>query len=156
MDTAKHLTRAIVRRVEGDTALVEATDTGCGRCHEPGGCGGLHAGKILCASPRLYRSANPIGARAGDVVHVAVTEGTVRRAANLAYGIPLVLMVALGGLGDWLLNEVVGQWGAVLGAGVGLLSGWRWMARKSVAGGEGKPHLPEIVECEIPSAEEAK
>lgn len=154
--TSKHLTRAIVRQVDGNLALVEATQSGCGRCHEPGGCGGLHAGTILCASPRLFQATNPIGAAPGTIVQVAVTEGSVRHAANVAYVIPLLFAVALGGLGNWLLADYLGQWGGVLGAAAGLLIAWRRMAKKPVSGPAGKPTLPEIVECEIASAEEAK
>lgn len=137
-------------------ALVEATETGCGRCHEPGGCGGLHAGKILCAAPRLFRARNPIDARSGDIVHVAVDRGSVRQAANLAYVAPLVLMVTLGGLADWWLAERIGQWGALFGAVTGLLAGWRLMSRGGFPGTRGKPELPEIVECETASAEKTK
>lgn len=155
-ETAKHLTRAIVRRVDGDIALVETTQSGCGRCHEPGGCGGLHAGRIVCASPRLFQAVNPIGAAPGSVVQVAVSEGAVRRAANTAYAIPLLLAVGGGGLGSWLLADSLGQWGGVLGTAVGLLLAWRRMARRTNPAQADKPSLPEIVECEIASAEEAK
>lgn len=151
-----HLTRAIVRKVDGDIALVEATQSGCGRCEEPGGCGGLHAGKILCASPRLFQASNRIGALPGSIVQVAVHEGSVRRAANIAYVVPLLLAVGLGGVGNWLLADSLGQWGGVLGAAIGLLIAWRWMAARSSPGPAGKPELPEIVECETASAEEAK
>lgn len=155
-ETSRHLTRAIVRQVEGDIALVEATQSGCGRCHEPGGCGGLHAGKILCASPRLFQATNPIGAAPGAVVQVAVTEGSVRHAANAAYVVPLLLAIVLGGISDWLLSGALGQWAGLLGAMAGLLLGWRRLAKRSISGPTGKPSLPEIVECEIASAEEAK
>lgn len=137
-------------------ALVEATQSGCGRCHEPGGCGGLHAGKIVCASPRLFQAVNRIGAAPGAVVQVAVSEGSIRRAANAAYVVPLLLAVSLGGAGNWLLSDALGQWGAVLGAAAGLLIAWRRMAAAPAPDPAAKPALPEIVECEIPSEEEAK
>lgn len=145
-----------MRQVDGDIALVEATQSGCGRCDEPGGCGGLHAGKILCASPRLFQASNPIGATPGTVVQVAVTEGSVQNAANAAYVVPLLLAIVLGGMSDWLLSGSLGQWAGLLGAVAGLLIGWRRLAKRSNYGPAGKPTLPEIVECEIASAEEAK
>lgn len=155
-ESSKHLTRAIVRRIDGNLALVEATQSGCGRCEEPGGCGGLHAGKILCASPRLFHATNRIGAQPGAIVQIAVSEGSIRRAANMAYVVPLLLALGFGGAGDWLLADSLGQWGGILGAAVGLLIAWRRMAVRSLSGSAGKPSLPEIVECEIASAEDAK
>lgn len=75
----------VVKSVEGRMAQVEvARKTGCGRCHEPGGCGGGE--QQVCR--RVYRLPNEVGAKAGDEVWVSIAEGSVLKAALAAYGVP--------------------------------------------------------------------
>ncbi|HEX5394312.1 MAG TPA: SoxR reducing system RseC family protein [Rhodocyclaceae bacterium] len=79
----------VVKSVDGRMAQVEvARSSGCGRCHEPGGCGGGE--QQVCH--RVYRLTNNVGAKAGDEVWVSVAEGSVLKAALLAYGVPGVFM----------------------------------------------------------------
>ena len=37
-------TKGTITALDGDYALVRIADAGCGRCHEPGGCGGVNIG----------------------------------------------------------------------------------------------------------------
>lgn len=104
----------------GDTADVLIDETGCGRCHEDGGCGGHNLGKMLCASPRSFRVLNPGNSAVGDRVTVVIAEGTVRRSAMLAYVVPL-LALFVGALSG---SALVGEVGAIVGALSGLLGGW--------------------------------
>lgn len=105
---------------DGDYAVVRMDEAGCGRCNEPGGCGGQNIGKMFCSTPRTFRVRNPGQAAVGDSVRVAIAEGAVRRTAVLAYGLPLLALFvcALGG------KFLAGEPGAMLGAFAGLLGGW--------------------------------
>ena len=109
-----------VAQIDGDYAIVHMDQTGCGRCHEEGGCGGNNLGNLLCRSVRSLRVANPGRARVGDRVHVAVAEGALRRSAVLAYGLPLLTLLggALAG------SAVYGESGAIVGALGGLAAAW--------------------------------
>ena len=73
-----------ITAVNGDTAEVLMDETGCGRCHEEGGCGGHNIGKMLCASPRTFQVVNPGNSAVGDRVTVVIAEGAVRRSATAA------------------------------------------------------------------------
>ena len=151
--TSFSATRAVVRDLDGEFALVEASQTGCGRCSEPGGCGGLHPGKILCTSkPRLFRALNTAGARVGDSVSVAVAEGAIGAAATRAYLLPLVLLLAGAIAGEALLGHAAGLWASVSGALLGLGLGWRILASRRLTR---KPMLPVIVERNIRADKES-
>ena len=106
--------------LDGAYAIVHMDETGCGRCHEQGGCGGNNIGKMFCNTPRTFRVLNPQNSRIGDRVNVAIAEGAVRRGAVLAYGLPL-LALFVGALGGTVL---AGEVGAIGGAVAGLLGAW--------------------------------
>ena len=109
-----------ITAVNGDTAEVLMDETGCGRCHEEGGCGGHNIGKMLCASPRTFQVRNPGNSAVGDRVTVVIAEGAVRRSALLAYVVPL-LALFIGALGG---SALAGELGAIIGAVGGLLGAW--------------------------------
>lgn len=109
--------RAVVRAVNGDQAVVEVEHGGCGRCHEKGGCGGQHLTQMFSSGPRTYYVDNRAGASIGERVTVAIAADSVRRTANLAYGVPLVATL----IGAALGTQVGGDLGAMFGAGIGLL-----------------------------------
>lgn len=107
---------ALVRALDGSEAIVEVEAGGCGRCHEKGGCGGQQLTQMFCSGGKTYRVFNNIGAQLGDRVTVAIAAGSVRRTANLAYGVPLTATIIGAALGTPLGGDV----GAMLGAGIGL------------------------------------
>ncbi len=109
--------RATVRSLDGDEALVEVDSGGCGRCHEPGGCGGQQLTQMFCSGPKNYRVANPHGANVGDQVTVGIAPGTVRRTANLAYGLPLTATIVGAAIGMPLAGDLGAMLGALLGIG---------------------------------------
>ncbi|MGE5472560.1 MAG: SoxR reducing system RseC family protein [Bacteroidota bacterium] len=132
--------RAVVRALDGQEALVEVEQGGCGRCHEEGGCGGQQLAQMFC-STKTYRVENTIKAAVGDHVTVAIAAGSVRRTANLAYGIPLLAIL----LGALLGMQLAGDGGAVLGAGAGLLLSFFYVRHRS-RGAPGNPaERPHIV-----------
>jgi len=111
-----------VSRLEGDMAIVEVVrSSGCGRCHEPGGCGG---GTVATAAacPRSYTLPNAIGAKPGDKVWLAVAEGSVLRAALWAYGLPGGLMLAGAALATMIsASDLAAFGGALAGLAIGYL-----------------------------------
>jgi sigma-E factor negative regulatory protein RseC len=133
--------RAIVRAIEGDQALVEAEEGGCGRCHEAGGCGGQNISRALCGGPRSYRADNAIGARVGERVTVAIGAGAVRRSANLAYVFPL--LAALGGAAGGM--AIAGEAGAISGTLAGVAAGFLHLRRRTAAGSGFSPDHPHLV-----------
>jgi sigma-E factor negative regulatory protein RseC len=117
-------TRAVVIRIEGQHALVQASGDGCGRCNG-NGCGTAALSRLFCSKPRQFQVENAIAAKAGDEVIVSVAESAVLRGIGLVYLLPLALLVA----GAWLGNTVAGQVEtqesfAVAGALAGLIGGF--------------------------------
>ena len=106
--------------LDGDYAVVRMDETGCGRCQEPGGCGGNNIGKMFCSAPREFRVLNPERAAVGTRVMIVIAAGVVRRSAALAYGLPL-LALFLGAFGG---SALAGESGAIIGAFTGLLVAW--------------------------------
>lgn len=121
-----------VSRVEDGLAEVEVIrGSGCGRCHEPGGCGGgtLATGQ---ACPRQYWLANTINARPGDKVWLTVEEGSVLNAALWVYGLPGGLMLAGAVAAKWLLHgsDLAAFSGALTGLVLGF-AGLRFRSRQA-------------------------
>lgn len=121
--------KGVVSRVEADFAWVDVSVAqGCGRCHEPGGCGGVNIARPFGGGSQTVRVANGIGARPGDEVGVVVEDGVPLRAALLAYALPVVgvllgaaagvALVAPGGSVD--LSAAIG---AVAGGAAAFASG---------------------------------
>ncbi|MBS1188948.1 MAG: positive regulator of sigma(E), RseC/MucC [Rhodocyclaceae bacterium] len=132
--------RGVVRALDGREAIVEVEQGGCGRCHEKGGCGGQHLTQMFCSGPKTYRVDNPGGAVVGEKVDVAIVAGALRRTANLAYGLPLVGVIAGAALG----MQVAGNPGAMAGSGAGLLIAWllvRWKVNPGTGNSDARPYI---------------
>ena len=63
--------------VDEQHATIRMDETGCGRCGEPGGCGGNHAGRLFCSTPRTFRVANPDGRAVGERVRIGIAAGAL-------------------------------------------------------------------------------
>lgn len=116
--------------IDGEYAIVRIDAGGCGRCHEPGGCGATNIGKMLCATPATFRVLNKTEVAVGARVTIAIADGAVSRSALLAYGLPLCLLLA-GAIAGFALAADAG---AIGGAVVGLLAAWvtvRVLARRA-------------------------
>jgi len=109
-----------ITALDGDYAIVVMDESGCGHCHEPGGCGGSTLVNALCSEPRTFRVLNPGKAALGSRITVTIAEGSVRRGALLAYGFPL-LGLFLGASGG---SALAGEAGAIIGSLCGLLCAW--------------------------------
>ena len=110
----------VVLRVEGRFAWVDvAVSQGCGRCNEPGGCGGVNIARPFGASSQAVRVSNEIGVQPGEQVGVLIDDGVPLRAALVAYAFPV-----LGVLAGAALGAAVASSGSVdLSAGVGAVVG---------------------------------
>ncbi len=114
---------------------------GCGRCNEPGGCGGVSLAQPLCSKPKSMVVSDPIGLSVGDKVRVAIPDDILSRGVTRTYVISLLLFFAGSLLGAALLPDLLPvQWqithdvGAMIGAGVGLITAWaqlKWAQRQS-------------------------
>jgi sigma-E factor negative regulatory protein RseC len=142
--------RAVVRLVDAGEAVVEVEQGGCGRCHEKGGCGGQHLTQMFCSGPRQYRVDNAIGAAPGDRVTVAVSAGSLRRSANLAYGLPVLALIGGAVMGGGL----AGDGGAMIGGVVGLVLAFAWVVKTSGQGAGNTENRPHIVSHSTPKQEE--
>jgi len=141
MDKHESTISAVVRALEGRSAVVEVEAGGCGRCHEKGGCGGHQLTQMFCSSPKTYRVDNGLGANIGDRVTVAIAAGSVRRTANLAYGVPLTATIVGAALG----SPLAGDAGAMLGAGIGLAIALIYVRLRSQGGSGNFTERPYIV-----------
>ena len=112
--------KGTVTSVDGDYAIVEMEETGCGRCHEEGGCGGHNLGKMLCRTPRVFRVLNPGKASVGDQITISIDEGAIGHTAILAYGLPLLSLFA----GAFAGMSFAGEAGAISGSIIGLIAAW--------------------------------
>ena len=94
-----------ITKVDGDFATVLMDETGCGRCHEQGGCGGNNIGKMFCSTPRTFLVLNPGKALPGQRVLIAISEGAVRHSAFYAYVFPLFSLFSGAFIGEILGGE---------------------------------------------------
>lgn len=132
--------RAVVRALQGDAAVVEVEQGGCGRCHEEGGCGGQQLTQMFCSAPRTYQVGNAIGAAVGERVTIAIAAGSVRRTANLAYGTPLTATILSAVLGTAVAGDLGGIGGGLLGLALSMIY-VRFRARESAGNFAERPYI---------------
>lgn len=126
---------AIVVGLAHGYALLEVQDrqTGCGRCHEPGGCGGTLLSQMRPHKERSYRVLNSIDAAIGDRVVVTIPDGALWRASFTIYLLPLLGVLAGAALGSLWGGESAAIVGSLLGLGAGILVLKRSESRANVA-----------------------
>jgi sigma-E factor negative regulatory protein RseC len=123
----------VVQRLDAGYAWVDVSVAqGCGRCNEPGGCGGVNLARPLAPISRSVRVVNDIEAHPGESVGVVIDDSVPLQAALCAYGWPVLGVIAgavcgavaapEGGSADLL---------AALGALVGGLAAAAWGRRRS-------------------------
>lgn len=130
----------VVRAVDGQQAEVEVEQGGCGRCHEKGGCGGQSLTRMFASGPRRYRVDNQFGAVVGERVTIAIAEGSVRRAANLAYGVPLLAGIAGALSGTALYGDPGGILGALLAFSLAMIF-VRQRSKNHAGNSSERPHI---------------
>lgn len=138
-------TRAIVVKIEGREALVEAVHGGgCGACGGSKSCGSGKLAEAFCVRPRQFRALNDINAQVGEEVEITVKDGALFRSALTLYGLPLLSLFAGAVVASRWLGGVAGpDGGAAIGAAAGLVGGfalaWAAATRQRHAGTDAAP-----------------
>lgn len=142
-------TRAIVVRIEGSEAIVEAVrGGGCGLCAGGKGCGSGKLSEVLCVRPRQFRARNGINAGIGEEVRVVVADGMLLRSALTLYGLPLLLLFGGALLGaHWVGGAAGRDAGAAIGAGLGLLGGFLLAGFLASRLRASPAAFPDIIRC---------
>lgn len=112
---------AVVTRVEADAVWVEAREpSGCGTCGGTG-CSTRQLAELFRSRSQGFQVRDPLGVKAGEMVWIGYPAGSIWYGALGAYGLPL-LLVLLGGLLGQLMysGDAVPAMGAALGLLIGL------------------------------------
>jgi len=117
--------RGEVVAVDEGRALVRtaASSGGCGRCHEPGGCGSAKIGSMFRSEQAEFWIDNEIEAAVGEKVSICLAEEVSARAALVGYLIPVVGIVLGAAGGVFVGGSGAGDGHALAGAVVGLGAG---------------------------------
>lgn len=127
--------RAIVIRVQGNEALVEAVgEGGCGQCSSEKGCGSGKLTQLFCSKPRQFTVQNEAHAGVGDEVQITLQDGVLLRSSILMYVMPLALLLSGGILGahwshDAASRDGYAAAGSLLGLGGGFLLA-KWASKR--------------------------
>jgi len=82
---------ATVVAVDGENAWVETTrQSSCGGCESSSGCGTATFSKVLGNRPFRVQVKNPLHAKIGEQVTIAVSENGLMKGAALLYMVPLL------------------------------------------------------------------
>lgn len=148
-------TASVAQTLQGPEGLMLVrlefdVQSGCGRCNEPGGCGGVSLAQPLCSKPKSVVVADPIGLAVGDLVRVAIPDHQLTQGITRTYVVPLALLFAGSILGATLLPgilpltwQVTQDVGAMLGAGVGLIAAWGQLRFAQQRAPMARPHILE-------------
>ncbi len=140
-------TRAVVVRIDGQYALVQADQgNGCEQCNGKG-CGTGKLSGLFCSKPRQFRVDNPINAGIADEVIISVAEGAVLRGIALVYLLPLLLLATGAMLGNfWAIQAGQRDVYAAVGALSGLAAGFVFAKRISLrqAGSHFQPYIARL------------
>ena len=109
--------RAVVVRADATAVWVKISDpvTGCGRCNEPGGCGGARIAHAFGRPAEAFRIENTQGFAVGDAVVLSIRDGAALGAAIASYGVPTIGAVCGAALATWLGGNAVAWIGLVAG-----------------------------------------
>jgi len=119
-------TRAVIIRLQGKDALVEATQGGgCGNCDSENGCSSGKLSQLFCSKPRRFLVRNDADAPVGTLVEVAVPDGVLLQSALLMYLLPLVFLIfgAMAAV-HWAHDASSSDAYSAMGGLIGLISGF--------------------------------
>lgn len=147
----------LVVTVEGDHATVSSQrQSACGSCHAEGSCGVLSGG--LGKGDVRVRARNLVGAGVGEQVVMEISESRFLRASFLAYGFPVLSLVAVGAA----VRSLALSMGAGEGAeGIGALAGlaalglsFYWLQYYNTKLAREENNWPVITHIVAPAAQE--
>jgi len=115
---AEQMAIVIEQSEDGTARILTDRKGGCGGCQT--GAGGCRT--CLTSSRMESRAANPLGARAGDLVKVHVASKEVFKGAAILYLLPVVALMAGALGGEWFGGRMgwTSSAGAVAGSIIGL------------------------------------
>lgn len=116
----------VVSSADGIAQVLPTEKSGCGGCASSSSCGVSGLGKYFAHGRKTIAVQCDANVRAGDELHLSMSEGDLLKAGLLAYLLPTVL--ALAGAGSAAAFGL-GDIGAVLGAANGMALGFllgRW------------------------------
>ncbi|MBI4809204.1 MAG: SoxR reducing system RseC family protein [Nitrosomonadales bacterium] len=116
----------VVSSADGIAQVLPTEKSGCGACASSSSCGVSGLGKYFAHGRKTIAVQCDANVRAGDELHLSMSEGDLLKAGLLAYLLPTVL--ALVGAGVAAASGL-GDIGAVLGAANGMAAGFllgRW------------------------------
>lgn len=122
--------RAVVVRTLAATAWVRVDDrpVGCGRCSEPGGCGGARIAYAFGRPNEVFRIDDAGHFVPGDRVVLTIEDGAALGAALATYGVPTFGALLGTAVGAWMGNDT----GAAIGLAAGLITAFV-LARRGAA-----------------------
>jgi sigma-E factor negative regulatory protein RseC len=131
--------QAQVVEIKGDMLLLQAqTQSACGSCAASKGCGTSVLSKVVGRKFTRFQAENTINAEVGDTVVVGIAEDALLKGSLVMYVIPIMAMMILALMADYLLVATIGQRDlfialtAIMGLAVGsLLSKWYFQSRSS-------------------------
>lgn len=114
---------AVVVRVDQDHAWVRIRPhTPCGNCDPETGCKTVAMTRLFSGNKQEFCVRNPLDARSGDLVRVAIADGTLLQSALWGYGVPLVALLAGAALGHFVFSsDMATLAGAAAGIAMALL-----------------------------------
>ena len=112
---------AVVLRVENDHAWVRIRPHApCGHCDPETGCKTVAMTRMFSGNKQEFTVLNPIAAREGDLVKVAIADGVLLKSALRGYGLPLAGVLAGAAAGRLLFGaegaDLASLAGAIAGA----------------------------------------
>ena len=143
MGDQQQVVQGVVRSFGAGQALVEVNHVGCGRCEEPGGCGGVNIAQMSCSGRKRYRVIDPLGVTSGQKVLIGIPLTMLNRTATQVYLFPLLAALIGAGVGA-LFSSDENQLPSIMGLFVGLAIAWLFLRKSQVAGGT----LPIILQIQ--------
>ncbi len=129
--------------VDGEQTWVETVrQASCGSCGSQSSCGTSALSKLFGNRPFRVEVSNPMAAKVGAEVTIAVSEQGLMDGAARLYLLPLIVLFAALGIAEWLPLQQ--EWSKVLLALLLTAGAVRWMRGKGWF--DGKTLMPEIVE----------